>query len=212
MARPHPRREEAIAELAAGADPKEIARRYSVHRDTVKRWRARGVSGQERSRPPTGPETAAALMLAKGQRKRRIAEELDVSPETVARWCGEPRFKKMVEEHRLAIREGFIDRIWALVDPSIDAVKDIIGDSDARDSDRIAAIKLVLSYAVGTPTSKIEHSGPDGAPVEVQHVFDPTALAKLPEHELARLLAATEDEDVIDADFDEVSDNGVEGS
>jgi hypothetical protein len=41
---------------------------------------------------------------------------------------------------------------------TIDKLVAIIDDEDARDSDRISAIKLLLSYGVGMPTQQINQS------------------------------------------------------
>jgi len=38
-----------------------------------------------------------------------------------------------------------------------------------RDSDRLAAVKLLLAYGFGQPEQRIEHTGEDGGPIEFIH-------------------------------------------
>lgn len=73
---------------------------------------------------------------------------------------GRPKGKALTVKMRAMLEE--------ITPLSINKLIEIIASDATKPSDKIAAIRLQLSYALGAPVQRAEISGPDGAEIKIE--------------------------------------------
>lgn len=94
----------------------------------------------------------AVEMLVAGIRPGVVAERMSISRETLWRWRQDPAFRHHVQRLRVEMHVSRVDRVWALVDRSLDVVEEHLDEGDLQ------AATTLLRLAQLHPTTAL----PDG--------------------------------------------------
>lgn len=88
----------------------------------------------------------AAIIIAYGGAKKKAAEEVGVSPQTISYWGHNAAFSKLISDIKLDMMIESRNRLRSLLPLSLEKLESIITSSDS-DSVKLKAIKLVLDQA-----------------------------------------------------------------
>lgn len=110
----------AIADLMTGDEPAEVARRYRLKPDTVRKWKERYVTASQHPVTPVTPVTPVAAVVQQAsveRRKQRIAElildllaaKLEASHRLTG-YLSDPAFLERQSFEQLVNLNGYLDR------------------------------------------------------------------------------------------------------
>lgn len=90
----------------------------------------------------------AIIALLNEPTMKEAAEATGVSEVTLWRWLQQPEFRKSyMEARRLAVQRA-IARTQAATSEAVETLREVMNDQSAKGSERIAAAKAILDYAL----------------------------------------------------------------
>jgi hypothetical protein len=126
-----------------------------------------------------GKRHEAVLLMASGLSCKQISQQIGIAVQTLYNWrSADPAFRaELTRLQRKLYAEG-IDALRGLVREAVESLSSVMSDPAARDSDRIAAARTVLQFAMSAQHGDNPDIGEDDR--EFREVAD----------ELARLVRA----------------------
>lgn len=126
------------------------------------------------------PRHRVALELAaKGKTPKEIAEQLGCAMQSVSNWLRQPHVQQTLVNEIRAVQtedEKVVEVIRANVVDAVKTLAGIMGDTAARDSDRIAAAEKLLERRYGKANQPINRN----TDVDLNNLSDEELVAMLP--------------------------------
>lgn len=95
----------------------------------------------------TDRQRLAVRLLAQGRTIREVARNLNVSEKTIWNYRRQPAVQKAIVQHQTQLIEEGGGQSVTSIPQAMTCLQAIVNDPDARDADRIAASKAILSAA-----------------------------------------------------------------
>jgi len=126
-----------------------------------------------------GKRHDALLLMARGVSCKQISQQTGIAVQTLYNWrSGDPAFRAELSGLQRQLYAQGIDALHGLVREAVESLASVMGDPATRDSDRIAAARTVLQFAM---------SAKDGRSLDVDE--DELEFREVAD-ELARLVRA----------------------
>jgi len=90
----------------------------------------------------------AVQLLVSGVSLREAAAQLRISDRTLRRWCKRPEFQAALQEGQKEAWGHMVRRLRALGDQAVTTLREVMADTDASPSSRVAAARFVIETAL----------------------------------------------------------------
>jgi hypothetical protein len=146
-----------------------------------------------RAKSPQKRQLAAA-MLGAGQDPKDVCEATGMHRATLDRWRKDPKFMAEVERIANEIAGAFVLRAKGMLGEAITTAYNVMMDSAAPHSARIAAAKLIAEWAGVETAAKVKVEG-GSKPVRIESAIDVSVLRTMSPEQLRALAEAAPPED-----------------
>ena len=85
----------------------------------------------------------AANLIAQGMRKKDVADDLNITPQTVSVWCAKDEFNAYLNAVKFELLEDARDRMRTLSGTAVDTIRDLM-DKGEKEAVRLQAARTVL--------------------------------------------------------------------
>lgn len=94
------------------------------------------------------------------------AEHVGIGRPAASGRVNRPEFQAALAERRAEIRAATQEQLIHSAKQALDTLNDVMADVEARDSDRVAAARVVVGVTIPNP-QRLEITGHDGGPVRI---------------------------------------------
>lgn len=119
--------------------------------------------------PKEGRLTRALPLFASGMHYAQIARIMGVSLRTVQRYAATEEVRETIEAQATMAAQSTAQAMASAREVAIGTLLGVMGDDDASPEARVKAALGLLDRTGHGPTTKTEHSGPDGGPIQHAH-------------------------------------------
>ena len=88
----------------------------------------------------------AAVLIAQGMRKKDVADEINITPQTISVWCAKDEFTTYLNSIRFELLVDARERMRALSGTAVDTIRDLM-DKGEKEAVRLQAARTVLDVA-----------------------------------------------------------------
>ena len=160
--------------------------------------------GNQQKMPRTNPSTIdglrenerlAADLLARGKTCREVARALGISERCLYNWRKRPAVQRAIYALQQELIDSSESQGLALMPEAIATLTAIMGDTNARASDRIAASRALLNGAAAYQERKLLERTIADLETQLYGVLNTRAIPEAPEDDVDPLMASADPED-----------------
>jgi transposase-like protein len=100
------------------------------------------MNNDDSQRPMDPRRRSAALLLSKGWTQKRVAEELEITEQTLCKWRREPLVEALIVDFSIEREQKEMERFSVLMNAAYSRLAKIVESDD--DKVALAAIKIVI--------------------------------------------------------------------